>query len=105
MIMTGESRRLSQPLRWGRREKSAVAAVLIVAVLACAALVSFALTSGAPPRRDCIKVSFASTLGGAQLHACGTRARRVCASPGYAGIAHELATACRSAGLPYRPQR
>jgi len=80
MIMQEQSRRLSQPLRWERREKTIVAVMLGCVVLAVAGLGAYALTSGAPPRRDCIEVTFASTLGGATEHACGAQARAVCAA-------------------------
>jgi hypothetical protein len=104
MVMFEQSRRLSEPLRWGRREKNAIAAVLGCLVLALAALGAYALTSGAPPRHDCIEVTFASTLGGAELHGCGAQARRVCASPGaHRGVAQALKLACTRAGFPYGP--
>jgi hypothetical protein len=93
MIMQDQSRRLSEPLRWGQREKLAVGTLLTVAVLVVAGLGAFALTSGAPARRDCIDVTFASTLGGAEIQGCGERARRICASGGYKGIADELLAA------------
>ena len=67
MVMLEQSKRLSEPLRWGRREKTAVAALL--GVRRCSrviALGAYALTSGAPARADCIEVTFASTLGGAE---------------------------------------
>jgi hypothetical protein len=103
MIMFEQSRRLSQPLRWGRREKTAVAAVLSCLLLALLGLGAYALTSGAPARADCIDLVFPSTLGGARLHACGPQARDVCASPGpYRGIGEELRAACRRAGFPYK---
>jgi hypothetical protein len=102
MIMFEQSRRLSQPLRWDRREKTAVAVLVSCALLALIGLGAFALTSGAPARRDCIEVTFASTLGGATEHACGGQARTVCASPGaFKGAAEELRAACRRAGFPF----
>ena len=101
--MFEQSRRLSEPLRWGRREKTAVAVLLGCAVLALAALGVYALSSGAPARRDCVRVTFASTLGGADLHGCGGQARRICASGGFRGIQRQLSDACRRAGFPYRP--
>ena len=101
MIMMDQSERLSQPLRWGRREKSAVAAVLACLALALLALGVYGLTSGAPARADCIDVTFASTLGGAKLHACGGRAKTICSSGGYTGIEDSLRTACRGAGYAY----
>jgi hypothetical protein len=105
MIMENRSRRLAEPLRWGRREKAAVGALVACVVLVVAALGVYALTSGAPARRDCVEVTFASTVGGATLHACGARARQVCASGGFRGIEQELRNACGRAGLAFRPSR
>jgi hypothetical protein len=101
MIMYDQSRRLSQPLRWGRREKAALAALLSCLAIAAVALGAYALTSGAPARADCVDVTFASTLGGAQIHGCGARARQMCASGGFPGIARDLQAACRRAGFPF----
>jgi hypothetical protein len=103
MIMQDQSQRLSQPLRWGRREKLAVGVLLAVVVVVLAGLGAFALTSGAPARRDCVDVTFASTLGGAEIKGCGERARRMCASGQFKGIAKELQAACARAGFAYRP--
>ena len=101
MIMQDRSRRLSEPLRWGRREKAAVGTALGCLIAAIIALGVYALSSGSPARRDCIDVTFASTVGGATLHACGARARAVCARPGeLKGIADALRAACRRAGFP-----
>jgi hypothetical protein len=102
MIMFEQSRRLSEPLRWGRREKTAVAVLLGCVLLALIALGAYALSSGGPARKDCVKVNFASTLGGAELHACGAQARKVCASGAFPGIRPELSAACRRAGFAYR---
>jgi hypothetical protein len=102
MIMEARQKRLSTPLQWGRREKTAIAGVVAVVVIACVALGVYALSSGGPTRRDCIDVVFASTLGGADLKACGGRARRVCASGSFHSISHELSEACGRAGFPYK---
>ena len=93
MIMQDQSRRLSEPLRWGRREKR----------LAALGLVAFALTSGAPARAGCIDVTFASTLGAANVKECGARARDTCAAPGgFRGVAaQELKAACGRAGYRF----
>jgi len=101
MIMFDQSRRVSEPLRWGRRERTAIAALIGVLVAALIGLGAYALTSGAPARADCVKVTFASTLGGADLQACGPRARRVCASGSFRGIEQELRAACRRAGFAF----
>jgi hypothetical protein len=102
MVMFDQSRRLSEPLRWGRREKAIVAVLGACTVLALAALGVYALVGGSPARGDCIKVTFASTLGGADVHACGARARRICASGGFGGIEAELRAACTHAGFAFR---
>ncbi|MGP8242564.1 MAG: hypothetical protein ACLQQB_12500 [Solirubrobacteraceae bacterium] len=100
--MQDQSRRLSQPLRWGRREKAAVAAVLACVALIAIGLGAYAVTSGAPPRKDCISLTFASTLGGATVHECGAQARATCASPdAFRGLTAELRAACRRAGFPF----
>ncbi|MCW3069580.1 MAG: hypothetical protein JWL67_2205 [Solirubrobacterales bacterium] len=103
MIMFDQSRRLSEPLRWGRREKTAIAVLVSCLVLALVALGAYALSSGAPARSDCVKVTFASTLGGAELHGCGEQARRICASGDFRAIQQELKAACGRAGFAYRP--
>src|SRR5580700_4180109 len=102
MIMIDQSKRLSEPLRWGRRERTVIAVVLACVALAVVGLGAYALTSGAPARKDCIEVTFASTLGGATENACGAQARTVCASPGaFKSVADELRAACRRAGFPF----
>jgi hypothetical protein len=103
MVMFEQSRRLSEPLRWGRREKTIVAGLLAAVVLALVAVGVYALTKSSPARAGCIDVTFASTLGGADLKACGGQARQICASGSFRSIAHELQAACEHAGLPYRP--
>jgi hypothetical protein len=103
MIMQDQSRRLREPLSWGRRERTAVTAVLACLVLATIALGVYALTTGAKARRDCVQITFASTLGAAELHACGAQARRICASPAaYHGAEADLKVACEHAGFPFR---
>jgi hypothetical protein len=102
MVMQERSRRLAEPLRWGKREKTAIAAVLACLALALIGLGAYALTSGSPARADCVNVTFASTLGGAELHGCGPQARRICASGSFRSIERELRLACQRAGFPYR---
>ena len=100
MIMIDRSRRLSEPLRWGRREKLAVWAVAACILLGAGGLAIATLVGGSHSRRDCIDVTFASTLGASRLHACGDQARRICASPGqYRQIAQDLRVACGRAGF------
>ena len=102
MVMQEQARRLSEPLRWGRREKTLVGTLLAVVVLALVGLGAYALTSGSPARGDCVDVSFASTLGGAELQGCGEKARRICASGAFHSIRQELRAACLRAGYPFK---
>ena len=103
MIMQDQSRRLREPLSWGRRERSAVIAIVSVLAVAVIALGVYALTSGAKARHDCIQVTFASTLGAAELHACGAQARHICASPSaYHGAEADLRVSCEHAGFAFR---
>jgi hypothetical protein len=103
MIMEARSKRLATPLQWGRREKAVIGTLLTLTAAALIALGAYALSSGAPARADCIDVTFASTLGGAELKGCGTRAREICASGSFHAIQPELRAACRRARFPYTP--
>jgi hypothetical protein len=103
MIMFDQSRRLSEPLRWGRRERTAVAMLIAVAAIALLGFVAYGLTSGAKARADCVDITFASTLGGAKIHQCGAQARSLCAKPNALhGLEHQLEEACKRAGFPFR---
>jgi hypothetical protein len=102
MIMQDQSKRLSEPLRWGRREKTVVATLLACLLIAVVAVGAYSLTGGRSEAADCVRVNFASTLGGADLHGCGPQARRICASGDFRNIEQELRSACARAGFPYR---
>jgi hypothetical protein len=102
MIMENRSKRLSEPLSWGRREKTIVAVLLSCVALVLVGLGAFALTSGSKEPRDCVDITFASSLGAAQMHACGVRARTLCAVPRASKeIAQPLRKACARAGFPF----
>jgi hypothetical protein len=102
--MQEQARRLETPLHWGRREKSAIAALVAVLIAAAIALgIHTAKTHNGREASDCIRVTFASTLGAADLHGCGPKARRICASGSFRNIQRELQQACSRAGFAYRP--
>jgi hypothetical protein len=102
MIMENRSKRLSEPLSWGRREKTIVAVLLSCLALGLIGLGAFALTSGSKEPRDCVDITFASSLGAAQMHACGARAKTLCAVPRASKeIAQPLRQACGRAGFPF----
>jgi hypothetical protein len=102
--MIDQSKRLSEPLRWTRAGRLAVLAVAVALLVAVVAVAVIASTSSSPQRAGCIEVTYASTLGGATMHACGSRARYTCARPAEnpaAAAGGVLREACRRAGLPY----
>jgi hypothetical protein len=101
MIMEARAKRLSTPLQWGCREKTAVGALLAVLAVAVIALGAYALSSGSPGRKDCVEAIAPGTVGGVRIHACGAKARQVCASAQRdKGIADALGASCRRAGIP-----
>ncbi len=102
MIMENRSRRLSEPLHWGRRERVVVAVLVGFVLVVSIGLGAYAVTRGGVEPKDCIDVNFASTLGGATEHACGAQAREVCASPdAFKHSAQALKESCRRAGFPF----
>jgi hypothetical protein len=82
MVMVGQSKRLAEPLRWGRRERLALVALLAALVVAVVVVAVLALSSPSQGNESegCIDVTFASTLGGAKQHACGAQAKLACAT-------------------------
>jgi hypothetical protein len=99
--MIDQQRRLSEPPRWTRAGRIAVAGVVAALVLGALALGVYAATGGFSEQAEagCIEVTFASTTGAAQLHACGAHARQICAAPeSTGGIAGAVREACRRAG-------
>lgn len=104
MVMVGQHKRLSEPLRWTRGSKIALASALACALAAIVAVIIVASANAPKHRAGCIEVTFASTLGAAFAHACGAKARQMCAEPSQnPGLAaHDvLEQACSKAGLPY----
>jgi hypothetical protein len=102
MIMENRSKRLSEPLPWGRREKAVVAVLVGCVLIVLIGLGAYSLTSGSKEPKDCVDITFASTLGAARMHACGARARTLCAAPQASKeIAQPLKQACSRAGYPF----
>ncbi len=102
MIMEARQKRLSTPLQWGRREKAAVASLLVVLAAALIALGAYALTSGSPGRKDCVEAFASSTLGGVRIHGCGGHARQLCSTALQqtdSRIGDTLVKSCRRAGF------
>jgi hypothetical protein len=102
MVMYQQAQRLSEPLRWERRQKAALAFAVSVFAAGALAIGIYAATNSTPARADCIRVTFASTLGGADLRGCGGKARRICASGSFPNLTDQLASACKRAGFPFK---
>jgi hypothetical protein len=101
--MQEQARRLHEPLRWGRREKAIVGALLAIVAAAAVALAVYGASSGAPARADCVEFTFPGTLGASYVKGCGAKARRICTSGDYRGIEQQMRAACTKAGFAYKP--
>lgn len=100
ILPPGHNRSLSTPGRLRKRERwmiggvSGLCAVLVVVVILAVA------GTGGGLRRGCFSVTFASSLGGQPISACGAQARALCTSigtpSGYSGsVGDRLAVQCR----------
>jgi len=49
----------------------------------------------------CVQLTVASTTGGAQISACGPKARALCAQPGQLRTSAALEASCRRAGFGF----
>jgi hypothetical protein len=106
MVMMDQSRRLSEPLKWTRAGKLSIIAVSIVLAVCVIGAGAYGLVHGFGTHRTpgCIDVIVPSTLGGADVHACGPKARQLCGAPSGAGLAgnESLRSQCRREGYVFR---
>ncbi len=106
----GHQQRLLQPRRRSARERWVVGVGGLLTAMVVAVTL-FSLTSGEPRNgKGCLGFTYAMVMGGEQLHACGARARRLCARPPHlGGLAHDFAVrlreACQATQLPYDTAR
>ena len=92
MPLEGHWARQQAPLgARGRRVAAALLALLAVCVVALVLTVH-----GGSSAPGCIDATIASTTGGASVHACGERARRVCAAR---DATAEIRAACERARI------
>ncbi len=105
IIPPGHWQEVSQPRRFGRREKGLMwLGMGLLTAIAVAVVISFTSvqrTSG----NGCVDVSAATVIGGSELYRCGSAARDLCTTPGGSSTSNlafrqALAEACRKAGLP-----
>jgi hypothetical protein len=104
MPLEGHWRRQQTPLRSiGLRERrlAAVVAALVLAGLFVSAYLVLAGDHSSAPAAGCVKATAPSTTGGAEVHACGRAAERLCrqvqneSTP----LAAELRRQCRHRGI------
>lgn len=107
ILPQGHARSVATRRKFTGREKWILSAVgIVVAALVVAVLISFG-KSDPKSGHGCIYTTFASSLGGQPLSACGAKARTMCAEAGVPGnytgqLESVLLLACRQAGLPPR---
>jgi hypothetical protein len=92
--LEGHWKRQNAPLRPRQRLVGRIGLGLL-AVAAVAVVLVIALAGGDSTKAGCVDVKVASTTGGAAIHACGERAKRLCASP---DTPQTVRAQCRRAG-------
>ena len=92
-----------QQTQLGSREKRTVAIVGAVLALALAVVLFFSVVKSDSAGAGCVNVTVPSTMGAASMHACGDRARRLCASQAGGDqsdpFVRAAEAACRKAGF------
>jgi hypothetical protein len=104
LLEGGHAQRIAEPHVWSRRELW-TAAVAAVVVLATIALGVYAFLDRPAKDASCLSVTAATSTGGAQLEACGAKARQWCRAPleaagGGERVADAIRAQCRSKRLP-----
>jgi hypothetical protein len=94
MPLEGHWERQRAPLR-PRQRLVGLIGLGLLAACAVAVVLALVLGGGDAKRAGCVDVTVASTTGGAAIHACGERARRLCSAP---ETPRTVLTACRRAG-------
>lgn len=103
MVMVGQARRLQEPLRWTVAGKIAVGLVSACLAVAAVTVVVLIAAGGTREAKGCFEVTFPGIVGAQYLHACGEKARGICAEPSKRTEVTQqtLAQACRRAGYPF----
>lgn len=101
--MVGQAQRLAQPLRWTRAGKIAIAVLSTCLIGVAVALAVLIASGGTREAKGCFEVTFPGFVGAQYLHACGPKARAICAEPtSRTEVARKtLEQACRKAGYPF----
>jgi hypothetical protein len=97
MPVEGHWERLATPL--SRREKRLLIALGVLVAAVVAAISIYAVTDTSGPQAGCVSATFAASLGGTTVHACGADAQKLCRTR--APENEPIAAACRQAGIGY----
>ncbi len=101
MPLQGHWERQNAPL--GSRERRTVAIVGGVLALALAVVLFFSVVKSGSAGQGCVNVTVPSTMGAGNMHACGDRARQLCASQRSGDqsdpFVRAAEAACRKAGI------
>ena len=106
ILPPGHGLQVARRQRLGGRDRRILGGVVGAAVVALIVIVIVGVTgSGGTTQRNCVNITFASSLGAQQISGCGGEARSLCAGVGrpggYAGtIGRLLAQDCRKHGIP-----
>ncbi len=104
--MVGQHKRLAEPMSPGQKRGLAISlAVLVLAVAGATVLAIASHDSFGTSRNGCVSLTVASSLGGAELHKCGSAARALCQAAQAANdpLSRELRPQCVLAG--YGPRQ
>jgi predicted metal-binding membrane protein len=106
MIMVGQEARLAQPI--DRRHKRVMLATVVCILVAVAAVVVYGAHQSntyGKSANGCVTVNFASEMGAATIHQCGSAAREFCRFEDARDDAEArlVIPQCRLAGYPQVP--
>lgn len=107
MVMVGHSKRLAEPM--SRGQKRGLAIFLVVLLLGVVGATVYAIASNdsfGTSHDGCVSLTVASSLGGAEIHRCGSAAKALCRAAQTANdpLSRELRPQCVLAGYgPGRP--
>jgi hypothetical protein len=102
MVLVGHSKHQAKPLTPGQRKAMlAVGAILAIAAVSVAVLLTVTKTGIAESRHGCVSVIVAGATGGTLLRECGAEARAWCKSEfaRHDSFALRIQQQCRIAGV------
>jgi hypothetical protein len=101
MPLQGQWERQQSPL--GERQRRTVAIVGGVLAAALAVVLYFSVVNSGSAGQGCVNITVPSTMGASTMHACGDRARQLCASQAGGDRSDPFVRAaqatCRKAGI------